>query len=250
MPNVGVIPPPRIPVTVTIEGVDHPFIVDTGASEVSVRSTLYSSLIQDGRAQLMNFGIETVEGGSTASVTRAKAIVVGGEMVADVPVMSIMSDPTDDLLNQIGLAEIDPSGKNLIERPAGRQLPAQLPGHGRLPERAGPPCSVTTRETWVDEFQRIPASTSPGLPDSDRHWYAINIVYPGTDAAKQGLVAGDEILSIDGTSLDGLGWLAADNLLDGAVGTSKTDVVYSATTDVGPTWTLSVLVDDLIPDPQ
>ena len=68
------------------------------------------------------------------------------------------------------------------------------------------------------------------------------MVYPGTDAAKQGLVAGDEILSIDGTSLDGLGWLAADNLLDGAVGTSKT-VVYS-TTDTSAPQTLSVLVDD------
>ena len=245
MPNVGVIPPTRIPVTVTIEGVDHPFIVDTGASEVSVRSSLFSTLTQDGRAQLMNFGIETVEGGSTASVTRAKTIMVGGETVTDVPVMSIMSDPTDDLLNQIGL-EIDPSGANLIDGLLGGSflrnflLTIDYP-NGQLHLQR------YNTETWVDEFQRIGIDVAP-LPDSDKHWFAINIVYPGTDAAKQGLVAGDEIISIDGTSLDGLGWLAADNLLDGTVGTSKT-IVYSLT-DTSAPQTVSVLVDDLIPNPQ
>ena len=245
MPNVGVIPPTRIPVTVTIEGVDHPFILDSGASEVSVRSTLFSSLVADGRAQLMNFGIETVEGGSTASVTRAKAITVGGETVTDPPVMSIMSDPTDDLLNQIGL-EIDPSGKNLIDGLLGGSFLRNFLVTIDYPNGQLHLQRYDT-ETWVDEFQRIGVDIA-GLPDSYRHWYAINIVYPGTDAAKQGLVAGDEIISIDGTSLDGLGWLAADDLLDGTVGTTKT-IVYS-TTDTSAPQTLSVLVDDLIPTPQ
>jgi hypothetical protein len=245
MPNVGFIPPTRIPVTVTIEGVDHPFILDSGASEVSVRSTLYSSLVEDGRAQLMNFGIQTVEGGSNASVTRAKTIMVGGETVADAPVMSIMSDPPDDLLKQIGL-EIDPSGKKLIDGLLGGSFLRNFLVTIDYPNGQLHLQRYDT-ETWVDEFQRIGIDIA-GLPDSDRHWYAINVVYPGTDAAKQGLVAGDEILSIDGTLLDGLGWLAADNLLDGAVGTSKT-VVYS-TTDTSAQQTLSVLVDDLIPNPQ
>jgi hypothetical protein len=245
MPNVGVIPATRIPVTVTVDGVDHPFIVDTGASEVSVRSTLFSTLVADGRAQLMNFGIETVEGGSTASVTRAKTITVGGETVTDVPVMSIMSTPADDLLNNIGL-EIDPSGSKLIDGLLGGSFLRNFLVTIDYPNGQLHLQRYNT-ETWVDEFQRIGIDIA-GLPDSDRHWYAIDIVYPGTDAAKQGLVAGDEILSIDGTSLDGIGWLTADNLLNGTVGTSKT-IVYSQT-DTSAQQTVSVLVDDLIPNPQ
>ena len=41
--------PTRIPVTVDIDGVSRPFILDTGASETSVRATVYASIVADGR---------------------------------------------------------------------------------------------------------------------------------------------------------------------------------------------------------
>lgn len=244
-PVVSMIPATRIPVTVTIEGTDHPFMLDTGASEVSIRSTVYSDLVQDGRNQLMGFGVETVQGGSAASVTRAKTITVGGETVTNVPVMTIMSNPADDLLTHIS-QEIDPSGATQIDGLLGGSflrnflVTIDYPnGHLHLQRY--------NTETWVDEFKRIGIDIT-STPEANQHWYAIDLVYPGTDAEKQGLVKGDEILSIDGTSLDGLGWVDADLLIDGTVGTTKT-VVYSLTDTSAPT-TLSVLVDDLIPDPQ
>jgi hypothetical protein len=246
MPNVGVIPPTRIPVTVTIEGVDHPFILDSGASEVSVRSTLYSSLVADGRAQLMNFGIQTVEGGSNASVTRAKTIVVGGEMVADAPVMSIMSDPPDDLLNQIGL-EIDPSGKNLIDGLLGGSflrnflVSIDYP-HGQLH------LQPFTTPPIPDEFRRV--GFTIGLDAAGTN-FVVASVYPNTDAATQGIMVGDQIVSVDGTSLVSVGYVAtADALLDGTPGTSKMIKFGAKTGDPALAGTtISVMVDDLIPNP-
>ena len=96
------IPPTRIPVTVNIDGTDYPFIVDTGATEVSLRSTVYDQLTSDGRAQLVSgIAIMTIAGASNASLTRAKTMTVGDSTVANVPVMTIMSDTPDQLLNGI-----------------------------------------------------------------------------------------------------------------------------------------------------
>ena len=67
-------PATRIPVTVTIEGVDHPFILDTGASEVTVRASLFAALAADGRTVMQAFPVGTprrVQRG--AAVTRAAA---------------------------------------------------------------------------------------------------------------------------------------------------------------------------------
>ena len=44
------IPATRVPLTVDIEGVSHPFILDTGASEVTVRSSVFATLTADQRA--------------------------------------------------------------------------------------------------------------------------------------------------------------------------------------------------------
>jgi len=234
-------PPTRVPVTVTIDGTDYPFILDTGASEVSVRGSVFSAMIADGRSQLNGFPITTVMGDSGASVTRARTITVGGETVGDVPVMTI---PGDALLDGIS-KEVDPSGNSQIDGLLGGSflrnflLTIDYP-KGQLH------LQQYNTQTWVDEFKRVGIGLAQ-TPSSSKHWYAIGVVYQGTDAAAKGLMFGNEVLSIDGMSLDGLDPITADSLLNGTVGTTKTLVI--ANSDTATPVTVQVQVDDLIPSP-
>ncbi|HXJ23703.1 MAG TPA: aspartyl protease family protein [Polyangia bacterium] len=240
MPTVTT-PATRIPVTVTIDGTDYPFILDTGASEVSVRGSVFDAITSDGRAVLKDFPITTVMGDSGASVTRTRTITVGGETVMDAPVMTI---PGDDLLNGIS-AEVDRSGKTQIDGLLGGSylrnflVTVDYPG-GQLHLQ-----SYNT-QTWVDEFKRVGVGLAQ-TPATANHWYAFGVVYPGTDAYNQNLKVGEEVISIDGTPLDGLDPVTADALLNGTVGTTKT-IVYAASDNATPV-SVDVKVDDLIPSP-
>jgi hypothetical protein len=245
---VVTIPPTRIPLTVSIDGSDavYHFLLDTGASEVSVRTSVYDTLTADGRPQLSGFQITTVMGGSNAAVTRARTISIGGETVTNVPVMTI---PGDGLLDEIG----DELGYPQL----GYQLDGLLGGsflrnflvtidypRGQLHLQR------YTTETWVDEFQRVGIGLG-GTPVTSQHYYNAGVVYPGTDAANQGIVAGDEIVSFDGTQLDQpLDPITADNLLNGAVGTTKAIGLGMAHAAALSNTIVNVMVDDLIPNPQ
>src|SRR5207302_1660716 len=52
-------PATRISVTVTIEGVDHPFMLDSGASMVVLSQTLFDSLAADGRTTVSEHELTT-----------------------------------------------------------------------------------------------------------------------------------------------------------------------------------------------
>src|SRR4051812_14801934 len=82
-------PATRIPLQVEIEGVTHPFILDTGASETTIRSSVYSSVVADGRSELFGLPISTVSGPAMASVTRVRSLAVAGAQVANPVVMMI-----------------------------------------------------------------------------------------------------------------------------------------------------------------
>jgi Aspartyl protease len=234
-------PATRVPVTVTIEGTDYPFILDTGASEVSVRGSVFAALTADGRSQLNNFPITTVTGDSGASVTRTRTITVGGETIGDVPVMTI---PGDDLLNGIS-NEVDRSGNTQIDGLLGGSFLRNFLVTVDYPKGQLHLQAYNT-QTWVDEFKRVGIGLAQ-TPATAAHWYAVGVVYPGTDAAAKGLTRGNEVISIDGMPLDGVDPVTADGLLDGTVGTTKTLVI--AASDAATPVTLEVTVDDLIPSP-
>src|SRR5205807_2343253 len=82
-------PATRVPVTVDIEGTSHAMVLDTGASEVTVRSSVFDALTADGRAVLADLPISTAAGQTTAKVTRVRSVTAGGETVAAVPVLTI-----------------------------------------------------------------------------------------------------------------------------------------------------------------
>ena len=237
------IPPTRIPVTVAIDGANHLCIVDTGATEVSLRSTVYASLVSDGRAQLTGgIAIMTIAGASNASVTRAKTITLGGETIDDPPVLTIMSTPPDQLLggitSEIG-AQVDCllGGSFLrnflvtIDYPAG-QLHLQPYNVPPIP----------------DEFRRV--GFTIGL-DATGMNFVVESVYPNTDAAAKMVMMNDQVVAVDGTSLTSVGQVsAADALLDGMPGTSKAITFGAQTGDPSLAGqTVSIMVDDLIPNP-
>ncbi len=239
---VVTIPATRIPVTVDLDGTEYPFILDTGASEVSVRSTVFSALTADGRAKLTGFPITTVMGDSGASVTRARTITVGGETISGAPVMTI---PGDALLDGIS-GELDSTHKTQIDGLLGGSFLRNFLVTIDYPKGQLHLQAYNTT-TWVDEFKRVGIGLA-GTPPGARHSYAAGVVYPGSDAANKGISVGNEIWSIDGVSLDGLDPLAADTMLDGTPGTTKTLVIATSDATTTPV-TVDVLVDDLIPSP-
>ena len=76
-------PATRIPIQVEIDGVTHPFVLDSGASETTVRASLFTTVTADGRAQLSGLPIMTVMGSSTASATRVSTLTAAGATVND-----------------------------------------------------------------------------------------------------------------------------------------------------------------------
>ncbi|HVY38682.1 MAG TPA: aspartyl protease family protein [Polyangia bacterium] len=236
------IPSTRVPVTVEIDGTSYPFILDTGASEVSVRTSVFDALTADGRSKLMGFPITTVMGDSGASVTRARSVTVGGESVANVPVMTI---PGDDLLDGIS-KELDGSGRTQIDGLLGGSFLRNFLVTIDYPKGQLHLQRYAT-QTWQDEFQRVGIGLAQTPPHS-LHTYAVGNIYAGTDASKKGLRVGTEIWSVDGKPLDALDPIEADATLDGTPGTSKTLEIANAD-DAATPMTVEVLVDDLIPAP-
>ena len=237
------IPPTRIPVTVTLDGTKYLFIVDTGATEVSLRSTVYSQLVSDGRPQLVSGGIAimTITADATASVTRARAITVGGVTVLDAPVMTINSVPPDALLDSIS-KELGTQIDGLLGGSFLRNFLVSIDypnGQLHLQPYLTPPIP--------DEFRRV--GFAIGL-DAIGPRFRVTSVYPQTDAAAQGIMVNDEVVFVDGTSPASVGNVAtADQLLDGTPGTSKMIAFGATKNPANANQTLTVLVDDLIPNP-
>jgi hypothetical protein len=238
LPNGDIIsfPATRIPLQVDVEGVTHPFILDTGASETTVRTSLFTNATTDGRAQLSGLPITTVMGATTATVTRVRSLTVAGATVTNPVIMTI----GDTLLDGIEMEVKHPvdgllGGNFLREFMVTVDYPA---GVLHLQRYTTPPIA--------DEFKRvgIELGVSGGA-----HRYAVAKIYPNTDAASKQLTVGDEIVSVDGQALDALDPGAADAALNGAVGSTKMIQFGHAGVATLANMAVAIRVDDLIPAP-
>jgi len=237
------IPPTRIVVAVAIDGTPHTCIVDSGATQLSIRSTVYDALVADGRAQLSGgIAIMTIAGPANAEVTRAKTITVGSATISDPPVMSIMTSPPDQLLGNIS---------NELKTPIDCLLGGSFLRNFLV--TIDYPATQLHLEPYLtppipDEFRR--AGFTIGLATQTGP-FVVTYVYPGSDAASQGIAVGDEVVAIDGTNLMSVIYVdAADQLLDGTPGATKS-ITFGATKKAANSGqTLTVLVDDLIPNPS
>jgi hypothetical protein len=228
--------PTRIPVTVDIDGVPRPFILDTGASETSVRSVVYSAIVADGRPQLYGLPISTVAGPAMASVTRSRTMTVAGQMVANAAVMTIGDTILDSIQQEVkhpvdGLL----GGNYLREFLVTIDYPLTTM---RLQRYDTPPVA--------DEFKRIGIELGAGTASAR---FSVGVVYAGTDAELKQLKAGDELMAIDGQALNSLDSLGADALLTGTVGSTRQVQLGAAAAPGLSDTTITVLVEDLIPPP-
>jgi hypothetical protein len=235
------IPPTRIPLTVTVDGTDHTFILDTGASEVTVTNALYQGLVADGRPQLAGgLAISTVANSMEgASVTRAKTITVAGETVADVPVITI---PSAQLLSGL-TTELGRTIDGLLGGTFLRNFLVTIDypkGQLHLQRYTTPPIP--------DEFRRVGFTIALAPMGSA---FTVTHVYPGSDAAMKGVTVGDQVLAINGTPLDpATDALTADVLLDGTPGTTIPIQFGTAMSSALANQTVNLQVDDLIPNPR
>lgn len=236
-------PQTRIPLTVEVEGVSHDFILDTGASETTVRSTVYSALTADGRGQLSGLPISTVAGPGSATVARVRTLTVGGQTVTD-PVVMMIGDPLrDQLLDSIS-GEVNHTIDGLLGGNFLREFMVTIDyPRGTLHLQR------YTSAVIVDEFKRVGFELGPASASST-HTYAVGVVYDNTDAAAKNLSAGDELVSVDGQALDGLDSVDADNLLNGTVGSTKTIGLGMTALPALANTTVTLLVEDLVPPPQ
>jgi hypothetical protein len=230
-------PATRIPLTVDIEGTSHPFILDTGASETTVRMSVYGAFIADGRSQLHGLPITTVSGPASGSVTRVRSISVGDATVV-APVVMTIGDTILDTISQELNRPIDGLlGGNYLRE---FMVTIDYPGGTLHLQRY-------LSATIVDEFQRVGFELGPG---TGAHRYVVGVVYDNTDAKAKMVSVGDEIVSIDGTALDSLDSVTADDMLNGVVGSTHAIGFGNTTSPALANTTVNILVEDLVPPPQ
>ena len=165
-------PATRISLTVDIDGTSHPVILDSGASEVTVRQELFDELTADGRAQQAGFALSTASGPMTGRVTRARSITVGDETGRE------SRHPVARRRCPVRLSR--PRDRPPGRRPAGRHLPARVPGHHRLPRPVPCGCSATS------PLRRCRTSSSASAIEIHRRRaarFTVSKVYAGSDAA-------------------------------------------------------------------
>jgi hypothetical protein len=229
-------PATRIPLTVDVEGVSHSFILDTGASETTVRASVYGALTADGRGELVGLPIGTVSGPTTASVTRARSITVAGETVVNPAVMTIGDTIIDGIQTEVRHPVDGLLGGNFLRE---FMVTIDYPRRTMHLQRY-------TAPVIVDEFKRVGIELGVG---AGAHRYTVGTVYRGTDAEGKQLSTGDELVSINGQALDGLDSIAADGLLSGTVGATHAIALGVARAPGLSNTTVAVLVEDLIPAP-
>ena len=230
-------PPTRIVLTVDVEGAPHTFMLDTGASEIAMRTSLYDALVADGRAQLSGLPISTAMGPTTAEVSRARAVTVAGQTATNVAVMTVGDTLLDSLQDEIEMPVDGLLGGSFLRE---FLVTLDYPKRQLRLRRYAPPVAV------ADEFKRVGIDLGVA---SAAHRYTVGKVYANTDAARQMLRFGDELVSIDGQNLDALDAIAADALLNGTVGASKPIGLGATSVPALANTTVTVLVDDLIPAP-
>ena len=201
------------------------------------------ALTADGRAKLTGFPITTVMGDSGASVTRARDRSPSAARPS--PTSPVMTIPGDELLDGIS-TELDSLGPDPDRRASGRQLPAQLPGHRRLPEGAAAPAALH----HADLARRVPAGRDRPGADAARLEAQVRRRehLPGQRRRQEGPAGRRRDLERRRHVAGRADPIAADALLDGTVGDSKMLVIDNADTPQPPA-TVAVLVDDLIPSP-
>jgi hypothetical protein len=222
--------PSRIILNATIEGASRVVLLDTGASSVALRTDVFQSIASDGRAQSQGV-VRLVSGDANTTVMRLNSVSVAST-VAEGP-LAVAGSGIDELLNGLG-QEVGHPVDGLLGAPFLQHyfVTIDYPA-GQIVLRP-----YTSDAHIVDPYHRV-GIIIQGLLGATSTTYLVANVFPGTDAARQGIRVGEALLAIDQVGLADLDFQAADDKLSGPVGL-KHQLHFA-------TRTLSVQVDDLLP---
>ena len=201
------VPPTRIVIAASVEGVKRNLVVDTGASYTLLRQSLFDGLVMDGRATLP-ITAASANGATATTVTRSRALTVGAAASAGSPVAAVPDATVDNLSAETGTS---------IDGLLGGAFLRAYDTVADYPASTLDLYPYSTPDPLADEFVRVGVFLSP-----NGQGYTIVDVIPGNPAAAVDGLAGAMLVDVDGTSPNGLNPEAADRLLRGGAGTMHT----------------------------
>jgi len=199
------VPATRVLVQATLEDDPDPvwLIVDSGASAVVLDSGRIDALGVGNRPRLDGVTVATAGGLVSAYFTRLWRLAVGDAAEASVPVLVLEDSPLFASIT----SEV---GRPVVGLLGGSFLRADLSVIDYPGRRLRLARYVDQDHIDANEYVRVGFTLAP----ANGTW-EVQQVYPGTDAASQGLAAGDVIASIDGTAVAGLDAAAVAGLFVG-----------------------------------
>lgn len=225
----------RFLVEVRLEDDDAPrwMLVDTGATAVVLDPAVAAALLDPDRPRLDGVTVGTAMGQVTAYYTRLARLEVGGAAAS--PSVAVLVLPDDSLFAglsvEVGVEVAGLLGASFLRRflttidyPAAtlRLAPYRATGH-----------------IDPDEFVRVGFT----MTQRDGTWQ-LQDVYPGTDAAAQGLTPGSTVAELDGTAITGATATEIAGLLSGF---GLGDQVPVGVNRDGSIVVVPVTVEDLLP---
>ncbi len=205
----------RLIVPVEIEGVAHRFLLDTGASQVVVATRVFDTIVSDGRIALPG-SVVSVGGAATSSWSRVKSFKIGEVALSNQLVTTGMDAFLDTVSREVGFAV-----EGVVGGSALREFFVTI-DYANQEVRLR---RYTTTAHWADEAAVLGFSLrTAGTPGSVR--YFVDAVAPGSDAARQGITVGTEIVALNEVPLATMTPAALERALHGHVGdvvTVKTD---------------------------
>ncbi len=229
------IPRSRVVVTVMIENVPHPMILDTGASSVTLRSSAFASILKDGRPTLKGPTIETTQGTSNSIITRVATMSVGDAAAKGV---IIIGDPSADTIF------------DAVAKEVGHPIDGSLGGSflGKFFLTIDYPNKTLALAPYDNSDFLVDLGTSIGfLLRSDGPLLVVDSVDPGSDAEAKGVSPNDTVKAIDGKDLSKLIPSQIVELVGGRVGSSRQVTFGTAKSSAIADKTVSLQVADLLP---
>jgi hypothetical protein len=223
--------------TVTIEGTDYPFIVDTGSSYMTLRESLFEALVKDGRTVIGGVDTATVGMQSTSSVARLRSVVIGG---VEVDGLVGGDDPSveqtlDDVATETGAPVSGLVGGSFLRN---FFVTVDYPASTLHLQR------YTKGAPTFDSFDRVAIAVAAAAESTPA---TVTYVLAGSAAAGKGVAVGDEIVAIDGQAIAGVGATAIGVLLTGQVGSTKALTFGTAASPSVSGKTVAISVEDLLP---
>jgi hypothetical protein len=227
----------RIVVTASIEGTTHTLLLDTGATLVTLRQSVFQSIASDGRKTLMEGTAETTEGTSTTTVTRVRSIAVGGASVSSVVIAESADADTifDNISEDVG---------ETIDGSLGGTFTNQFYITIDYPKGEVTFVPYANHDFVLDLGENIGFELAPGASSGS---YVVGAVTSGSDASKKGVSVGDVVVEIDGQNLASLTPAEAVVLCYGTVGATK-EVAFGAAASLADQ-TVALAVDEFLPLP-